>query len=98
NRGLIFILLNLTIAKLFIFINKLFINNANYTLKLSYIIILINKKQTNESFIINNNIIYYSSIKSKRITQSVLVLKVYKIVININVAYTILTTLDLITK
>ncbi|KAI3547920.1 aurora kinase 2 splicing, partial [Colletotrichum filicis] len=52
----------------------------------------------NESFIINNNIIYYSFIKSKRITRSVLVLEVYNIVISINVTYTILTTLDFITK
>ncbi|KAI3534350.1 aurora kinase 2 splicing [Colletotrichum filicis] len=57
-----------------------------------------NKKQTNESFIINNNIIYYNFIKNKRITQSVLILKVYNIVISINITYTILTTLDLIIK
>ncbi|KAK1480121.1 hypothetical protein CCUS01_00677, partial [Colletotrichum cuscutae] len=44
-------------------------------------------------FIIYNNIIYYSLTKNKRVIKSILVLKVYGIVNNINLAYVILIIL-----
>ncbi|KAK1470757.1 aurora kinase 2 splicing, partial [Colletotrichum cuscutae] len=49
-------------------------------------------------FIIYNNIIHYLLTKSKRVTRSVLVLEVYNIVNNINLAYIILIILKKITN
>ncbi|KAI3536016.1 hypothetical protein CSPX01_11050, partial [Colletotrichum filicis] len=44
-------------------------------------------------FIIYNNIIYYLLTKNKRVTRSILILKVYNIINGINLAYIILITL-----
>ncbi|KAK1462928.1 aurora kinase 2 splicing, partial [Colletotrichum cuscutae] len=49
-------------------------------------------------FIIYSNIIYYSLTKSKRVTRSILALKVYGIINNINLTYAILITLRRITN
>jgi hypothetical protein len=40
--------------------------------------------------------VHYSNIKSKRVTRSVLILKVYKIVKGINIAIAINTTIKII--
>ncbi|KAI3529543.1 aurora kinase 2 splicing, partial [Colletotrichum filicis] len=49
-------------------------------------------------FIIYSNIIYYLLTKNKRVIRSILVLKVYNIVNNINFTYIILITLKRITN
>ncbi|KAI3540959.1 aurora kinase 2 splicing, partial [Colletotrichum filicis] len=49
-------------------------------------------------FIIYNNIIYYLLTKNKRVTRSILVLKIYSIINNINLTYVILITLKKITN
>ncbi|KAK1461860.1 aurora kinase 2 splicing, partial [Colletotrichum cuscutae] len=49
-------------------------------------------------FIIYSNIIYYLLTKSKRIIKSILVLKIYSIINNVNLAYIILITLKRITN
>ena len=59
--------INFFTAKLFIFINKLFMNNKNFSFQLGYKIIIINKS-TKENFVIHSNLIYWSLIKSKYIT------------------------------
>ncbi|KAK1480408.1 hypothetical protein CCUS01_16263, partial [Colletotrichum cuscutae] len=45
-----------------------------------------------------SNIIYYLLIKNKRVTQSILILKVYSIINGINLTYIILITLRKITN
>ena len=57
-------------------------------------------KSTNASntFIIYSNVIYYSSIKYKRVTRSVLVLEIYSIVNGFNIGIAIATTLRIATK
>ncbi|KAK1460556.1 hypothetical protein CCUS01_08903, partial [Colletotrichum cuscutae] len=49
-------------------------------------------------FTIYGNIIYYLLIKNKRVTKSILILKVYSIVNDINLTYAILITLRRITN
>ncbi|KAI3535547.1 hypothetical protein CSPX01_11363, partial [Colletotrichum filicis] len=49
-------------------------------------------------FTIYNNIIYYLLIKNKRVTRSILVLKVYSIINSVNLAYIILIILKRITN
>ena len=50
--------INFFTAKLFIFINKLFINNKDFSSQLKYKIIIINKSIKENDFIIYSNFIY----------------------------------------
>ena len=50
--------INLPTAKLFIFINGLFINNKDFSSQLRYKIIIANKFTKNNNFIIYSNFIY----------------------------------------
>ena len=60
--------INLPTVKLFVFINRLFINNKDFSSQLGYKIIIINKFTGENNFIIYNNLIYWSSTKNKYIT------------------------------
>ena len=57
--------INLSTAKLFIFINKSFINNKDFSSQLRYKIIITNKSPRENDFIIYSNLIYWSLTKSK---------------------------------
>ena len=50
--------INLPTAKLFVFINKSFINNKDFSFQLGYKIIIINKSTEKNNFIIYSNFIY----------------------------------------
>ena len=50
--------INFPTAKLFIFINRLFINNKNFSSQLGYKIIIVNNFTRENNFIIYNNFIY----------------------------------------
>ncbi|KAK1993149.1 hypothetical protein LX36DRAFT_730585, partial [Colletotrichum falcatum] len=56
------------------------------------------KEDTTNSFILIANVIYYSLIKYKRVTRSILALEIYAIVTSANIAYTIGTTITIITN
>ena len=60
--------IDLPTTKLFIFINKLFINNKDFSSQLRYKIIITNKSTRENDFIIYSNFIYWSLTKSKYIT------------------------------
>ena len=65
-----YIKLDINILYLLMFIDALFINNKDLLLQISYILVLADI--TNKA-----NIIYWSSIKCKRVTRSVLALELY---------------------
>ncbi len=60
-------------------------------------IILGTETRTKDSFKLISNIIYYSSTKYKRVIRSILVLEIYGIVLGVDLAYAISTTLKIIT-
>ena len=60
--------INLPTTKLFIFVNRLFINNKDFSSQLGYKIIITNKSTRENDFIIHGNLIYWSLTKSKRVT------------------------------
>ncbi|TQN63562.1 hypothetical protein CSHISOI_11856 [Colletotrichum shisoi] len=98
-----FLPINLPSVKIFIFINRSFTNNVNLTLQLRFIIILANKKLINnigdrDTFTIYSNVVYFLLIKLKCVMQSVLTLEVYSIVVGVDMAYVISTTLYIITN
>ena len=60
--------INFPTTKLFVFINRLFVNNKDFSFQLGYKIIIINKFTRENNFIIYSNFIYWSLTKSKYIT------------------------------
>ena len=72
TRGLLFVNLNLTTAKLIIFVNKSFANRNNLSLQLGLFIILPNKAKSDDAFTIRGNIIFsrFSNVIERRVKLS----------------------------
>ncbi|KAI0998881.1 hypothetical protein K3495_g9314 [Podosphaera aphanis] len=97
ERGLKKIPLDLKVAKLYVFVDASFANNADLSSRIGFVIVLANEiKQENHKFSINGNIVHYSSTKSKRVTRSVLASEVYGMVGGVDMGYAIATTINLI--
>ena len=98
DRGLTYIKLDLNCTKLFVFVDRSFINNKDISSQIGYEIFLVNKKSYKDnSFKITGNLIHYSSTKSKRVTQSILVSEIYRMAGGVDIAITIYTTIKMIT-
>ena len=95
--GLKYIALNLATVKLFIFVDSLFANNKDLSSQISYEIILANETTWEEEFEIKDNLIYYSSTKSKHITRSILASEIYSIVGGVDMAIAINIMIKMIT-
>jgi hypothetical protein len=91
-----YILLNLGIAKLFVFINGSFGNLKDFISQIGYIIIFINKFKGKNKFTIKGNLINTSSTKYKRITWNNLVSEICGIIDGLDLAYIIVATLKII--
>ena len=98
DRGIKYITFDLEHAKLFIFINNSFANNKDFSSQIGYLIILTNKTERTNEFVIKGNLIHYSFTKSKRVTKSILASKIYGIIKNINMAIAINTMIKIITR
>ncbi|KAK6218082.1 hypothetical protein QIS74_02513 [Colletotrichum tabaci] len=101
DRGLTFVPLDLSSAKLFVFVDGSFANNRDMTSQLGFIIILGNEEPINghdDAFTLTGNVVHYSSTKSKRVTRSVLASEIYGMVAGVDMAYAISSTLTMITK
>jgi hypothetical protein len=92
-----YILLNLGIAKLFVFVNRSLSNLKDFISQIKYIIIFINKFKGKNKFTIKGNLINTSSTKYKRITWSSLTSKICRIIDNLDLIYIIAATLKIIT-
>src|SRR5882757_4547019 len=97
NWGLLYMPINLPTAKLFIFVNRLFANNKDFSSQLGYEIIIANESTGENDFTIYGNLIHWSSTKSKRVTRSVLASEIYGMVGGVDIAMAISTTLQMIT-
>jgi hypothetical protein len=58
GQGITYILLELAIAKLFVFVNNSFANNKDLSSQIGYVIILANKIAGRDEFTIGGNLIY----------------------------------------
>jgi hypothetical protein len=82
-----------------VFVDRSFANNKDLSSQLGFVLMLVNKsKDMNNTFTICSNVIYYSSTKYKRVTQSVLALEIYSIVNSFDIGIAIATTLRMITE
>jgi hypothetical protein len=99
DRGIKYIPLDLQRTKLFVFVDRSFANNKDFSSQIGYLIILANETFTESNeFMVNRNLIHYSSTKSKRVTQSVLALEIYGMVGGVDMAIAINTTLHMINE
>ena len=85
-------------AKLFVFVDRSFANNKDFSSQIGYEIIIANETTGNDEFTINGNLIYWSSTKSKRVTRSVLASKIYGMVGGVDMSFTISSTISIIMK
>ena len=88
--------INLPTIKLFVFVNRSFVNNKDFSSQLGYKIIIANESTRENDFTIYSNLIHQSLTKSKCITRSVLALEIYRMVSGVNIAIAIRTTLKII--
>jgi hypothetical protein len=96
DRGIKYIALDLPTAKLFVFVDRSFANNKDFSSQIRYEIILANKTTHNEEFELSGNLIHWSSTKSKRVTRSVLASEIYGMVGGVDMAIAISTTITMI--
>src|SRR6266536_3680221 len=86
-RGLTFIPLDIDSLNLTIFTDASFTNNKDLSSQIGFVIVLTDKNQT-------ANIIYWSSIKCKRVTRSVLALELYALAHGFDISATIKSTIQ----
>jgi hypothetical protein len=65
---------------------------------LGYKVILVNEVDREDSFEIHSNLIDWRSVKSKRVTRSVLASEVYGMLVGVDIAYVIGSTLNMVIK
>lgn len=97
NRGLTMVRLNLNDAKLFVFVDASFANNADRGSQIGFVVVLGNERQLNASakeISITGNIVHWSSTKCKRVTRSVLASELYGMVAGLDNGIAMGSTLD----
>lgn len=98
DRGLNYVPVELSTAKIYVFVDGSFANNKDLSSQIGFELILANETTGNDEFTIYGNLIHWSSTKSKRVTRSVLASEVYGMVAGADMAYAIGSTLKLITE
>ena len=72
HRSLNYIKLDLSTAKLYVFVDGSFANNKDLSSQIGYEVILANETIGDDEFTVQGNLIHWSLTKSKRVTRSVL--------------------------
>ncbi|EED22562.1 conserved hypothetical protein [Talaromyces stipitatus ATCC 10500] len=98
ERGLRFIPLDLTKAKIMIFTDGSFANNRDLTSQIGFLIAMVNEEFSEEGrFIATGNIIHWASSKCKRVTRSVLASEIYGLTTGFDHGITLASTIKMIT-
>jgi hypothetical protein len=98
DRGLHYVTVNLTEAKLIVFVDGSFANNRDLSSQLGFVLMLVSESIDANTFTIRGNVIHYSSTKCKRVTWSVLASEIYGMVNGFDIGIAIATTLRMITE
>ncbi|KAF7574817.1 DUF1421 multi-domain protein [Pyrenophora tritici-repentis] len=98
TRGLRYVTVNLTEAKLIVFVDGSFANNKDLSSQLGFVLMLVNESIGANTFTIQGNVIHYSSTKCKRITRSVLASEIYGMVNGFDIGIAVATTLRIVTE
>ena len=97
DKRIKYIIFNLFQMKFFVFIDGLFMNK-DFNSQIRYLIALVNEIPGNDYFKLSENLIYYNSIKSKRITRSILASEIYGMVRGVDIAIAINIIIRIITE
>jgi hypothetical protein len=87
NRGLTYVNLDLSSAKLYVFVDGSFANNKDLSSQIGFEVILANETTGDDEFTIHGNLIHWSSTKSKRVTRSVLASEIYGMVAGTDMSF-----------
>lgn len=99
DRGLTFLPMDLTAARLYVFVDGSFANNRDLTSQLGFALILGTEKPLEEGqFKITGNLLHFSSTKCKRVTRSVLASEIYGMVAGVDIALALTSTLEAIVR
>lgn len=98
NRGIKFVPVQLTHAKLFVFVDGSFANNKDLSSQIGFVIVLANESMKNDEFSLHGNLIHWTSVKCKRVTRSALASELYAMVFGADIANVLTTTLNMITN
>lgn len=98
--GFCFKSIDLSTAKLFVFVDRSFANNKDQSSQIGYIIVLANKHShaNTNKFTIEGNTIYLFSTKCRRVTRNVLASKIYGMVNGFDLRFVIKQTFNIIYK
>jgi hypothetical protein len=88
--------LDLSTAKLYVFVDASFANNKDLSSQIGYVIVLGNEAAGKGEFQLTGNIIHWSSTKCKRVTRAVLASELYAMAAGVDIAISISTTLAMI--
>jgi len=98
ERGLRFVPINLSTAKLFVFVDASFANNKDCSSQIGFLIVLANELADEnpkaDRFEVIGNIIHWGSIKCKRVTRSVLASELYGMVYGFDMGIAIKSTIN----
>ncbi len=97
EKGLQYILVDLRLAKLFVFVNSSFTNNKDLSSQISFVVILGAETEGNTDFTVSGNIIHLSATKCKRVTRAVLTSELYTMVTGIDMLISLATIVNIVT-
>ena len=98
KKGFWYVFINLQLAKVYVFVNESFANNKDLSSQIGFVLVISIKLKGVMKFILIRNIIYTNSTKCKRVTCVMLTLKLYAMVIGINMLIALLSTINIITN
>ncbi|EED15826.1 conserved hypothetical protein [Talaromyces stipitatus ATCC 10500] len=99
DRGLCFVPINLTKAKIMVFTDGSFANNRDLTSQIGFLIAMVNEDFSQSGqFTITGNILHWASSKCKRVTRSVLASEIYGLTTGFDQGFTLASTVNMITK
>lgn len=99
DRGIDYIPLDLSTAKIFVFCDGSFANNKDLTSQLGFVIVIANETTgENSTFNIKGNLIHFSSVKSNRVTRSTLASEVLATVASLDASYVEVCTINMILR
>lgn len=85
-------------TKVYAFVDGAFANKKDMTSQIGIVMVLATETTDGDSFILHGNTFHWTSVKCRRVTRAVLASELYAMVLGVDVAISVGTTLDRITK
>ena len=98
GRDFQYIFINLQSAKIYVFVNESFVNNKNLNFQIGFMLIIGTKSKGIAEFTLIGNIIHTSLTKCKRVTYAMLTLKLYAMIVEINMLIALSSIINIITN